>query len=66
MADQDQDQDTPTRSSNMEKAEGDRISEWGEGTSEGAGISNRPMGEEQSNQDAIPERGARKPGAHAG
>jgi hypothetical protein len=60
------DQDTPTRSSNMEKAEGDRKSEWGEGTSEGAGISNRPMDEETANQDAVPERGTRKPGAHAG
>jgi hypothetical protein len=61
-----QDQDTPNRSSNMEKAEGERKSEWGEGTSEGAGVSNRPMGEEIENQEAVPERGERKPGAHAG
>jgi hypothetical protein len=40
-----QDQDTPTRPSNKEKAEGERISEWGEGTSAGAGSSNRPQGE---------------------
>jgi hypothetical protein len=58
-----QDQDTPNRPSNMEKAEGERISEWGEGTSEGAGISNRPMGEENANQEAVPERGERKPDA---
>ena len=41
-------QDKPTRSSNMEKAEGDRKSEWGEGTSEGA-------------TDPVPERGQSKP-----
>jgi hypothetical protein len=52
-----QDQDTPNRPSNMEKAEGERISEWGEGTSEGAGSSNRPMGEETGNQGVVPERG---------
>jgi hypothetical protein len=70
------DQDTPTRSSNMEKAEGDRDtvtdtdtsrrSEWGEGTSEGGGITNRPLGEEVENQQEVPPRGDRKDGAHAG
>jgi hypothetical protein len=70
------DKDTPTRSSNMEKAEGDRDtvadtdsnrrSEWGEGTSEGGGITNRPLGEELDNQEQLPERGDRKDGAHAG
>jgi hypothetical protein len=54
-------QDTPTRSSNMEKAEGDRKSEWGEGTSEGAGASNRPMGEENVNPASTPERGVGTP-----
>jgi hypothetical protein len=44
------DQDKPSRSSNMEKGKGDRKSEWGEGTSEGAGASNRPMDEEIGNQ----------------
>ncbi|PYR94041.1 MAG: hypothetical protein DMF84_07415 [Acidobacteria bacterium] len=68
--------DTPTRSSNMEKAEGDRDtvantdttrrSEWGEGTSEGGGITNRPLGEEMENQEQVPERGDRKDGTHAG
>jgi hypothetical protein len=47
------DQDNPTRASNMEKAEGDRRSEWGEGTSEGAGASNRPMGEEAEKPDPV-------------
>jgi hypothetical protein len=46
------DQDTPTRSSNMEKAEGDRKSEWGEGTSEGATA-------------PVPERGQNTPAADA-
>jgi hypothetical protein len=50
-------QDTPNRPSNMEKAEGDRKSEWGEGTSEGAGASNRPMGQEPDSQTPMPERG---------
>lgn len=69
-------QDTPTRSSDMEKPEGDRNtvgetdttrrSEWGEGTSEGGGITNRPLGEETGNQEQVPERGDRKGGAHAG
>ena len=64
------DPNTPTRSSNMEKAEGDRESvgntdtprrsEWGEGTSQGGGITNRPIGEEIENQDAVPERGEDK------
>ncbi|NUR56410.1 MAG: hypothetical protein HOQ29_18360 [Acidobacteria bacterium] len=70
------DQERPTRSSNMEKAEGDRDtvsggetprrSEWGEGTSEGGGITNRPLAEETDQQKDVPERGDRKGGAHAG
>jgi hypothetical protein len=70
------DQDRPNRSSNMDKAEGDRDtvadtdtsrrSEWGEGTSEGGGITNRPLGEEGKNQQQVPERGDRKDGAQAG
>ena len=61
------DPNTPTRSSNMEKAEGDREtvgnvdtprkSEWGEGTSQGGGVSNRPVGEEAENQNQVPDRG---------
>ena len=64
------DNDTPTRSSNMEKAEGDRNtvgdadtnrrSEWGEGTSQGGGISNRPLGEEVQSQEEKPDRGDSK------
>jgi len=70
------DQDRPNRASNMEKAEGDRDtvadtdtsrrSEWGEGRSEGGGITNRPLGEEKGNQQEVPERGDRKDGAREG
>lgn len=62
--------------SKMEKAEGDRDtvkdteterrSEWGEGTSEGGGITNRPLAEEEENQNEVPDRGKSKGGAHAG
>ncbi|HET7695875.1 MAG TPA: hypothetical protein VFK57_09225 [Vicinamibacterales bacterium] len=66
------DQDIPTRSSNMEKAEGDRddapaprpetnYTERGR-----TGITNRPLDEEVENQKDVPERGESKPGAHAG
>ena len=60
------DTDRPNRQSNMEKAEGDRASaeqydERGE-----AGITNRPIDEEIDNQERVPDRGERKPGAHAG
>jgi hypothetical protein len=62
------DQDKPSRASNMEKAEGDRRSdaEHGVGNNEGAGISNRSADEEMENQESVPGRGGRKPGAHAG
>jgi hypothetical protein len=60
------DQDTPNKSSDIEKAEGDRAgADQYDGTS-GAGITNRPIDEEIANQEAVPERGERKPGAHAG
>lgn len=60
------DQDTPTRSSNMEKAEGDREPESQYDESGGAGISNRPLGEEVERQKEVPARGDAKPGGHAG
>ena len=60
------DPERPNRSSNMEKAEGDREtvgnvdtprqSEWGEGTSQGGGITNRPIGEEAETQQDVPPR----------
>ena len=60
------DQDTPTRSSNMEKAEGDRPETRYDDERGGAGITNRPLDEEVENQKDVPERGEAKPGAHAG
>jgi hypothetical protein len=55
------DPERPNRPSNMEKAEGDRESvgntdtprqsEWGEGTSQGGGTGNRPIGEEMEGQN---------------
>jgi hypothetical protein len=62
------DQDTPTRSSNMEKAEGDRDDAPESRYDErgGAGITNRPLDEEVENQKEVPPRGESKPGAHAG
>ena len=61
-----QEQDMPNRTSNMEKAEGERKSEWGEGTSSGAGASNPPMGEAIGNQEPVPERGDTTPGTQTG
>ena len=65
------DQDTPTRASNMEKAEGDRDDEQNRPEENyadrgGAGITNRPLDEEVENQKEVPPRGEAKPGAHAG
>lgn len=51
------DQDTPTRSSNMEKAEGDREPESRYDDTGGAGISNRPLGDEVERQKEVPARG---------
>jgi hypothetical protein len=67
------DKNTPTRSSNMEKAEGDRDTaqanrdvDYGNATPEGGGITNRPLEEEVDNQERLPDRGDTKGGAHAG
>lgn len=66
------DQDTPTRASNMAKAEGDREDaqetrpEENYAEKGGAGITNRPLSEEVDNQKEVPPRGKSKPGAHAG
>jgi hypothetical protein len=63
------DQDIPSRASNMEKAEGDREEapeNRYEERGKGAGITNRPLGEEIENQKEVPARGDSKPGAHAG
>jgi hypothetical protein len=62
------DQDSATRASNMEKAEGDRndAPETRYDERGGAGVTNRPLDEEIENQEEVPARGASKPGAHAG
>ena len=72
------DQDTPTRASNMEKAEGDRqdapearrdsedAPEARYDDRDGAGITNRPLDEEVENQKEVPPRGEAKRGAQAG
>lgn len=61
-----EDTDRPNRQSNMEKAEGDRASSGQDAERGDAGISNRPIDEEQDNQDRVPDRGESTPGAHAG
>lgn len=59
----------PNEASRKSKAEGER---WdttpagGRSTDEQAGITNRPLDEEQRNQARLPNRGDAKPGAHAG
>ena len=60
------DQDTPNRSSNMEKAEGEREPESRHDESGAAGISKRPLDDEVERQKEVPARGDAKPGAHAG
>jgi hypothetical protein len=52
----------PNDASRKSKAEGER---WNE-EQERSGISNRPLDEEEANQEAVPPRGDSKPGAHAG
>ena len=68
------DQQMPNDAARKSKAEGERWSPEGDmaganqagGSQQGGGITNRPLGEEQSEQAAVPERGESKPGAHAG
>ena len=62
------DQDTPSRASNMEKAEGDRqdapetrYDERGSASD----ITDRPMWEEIERQKEVPARGEAKPDGHA-
>lgn len=54
------DEQTPNSASEKGKAEGERTDGRGE-----TGITNRPLEEEEANQDAIPERGERKGDSHA-
>lgn len=52
--------EAPNHASSMEKAEGSR-----ENTNTGAGITNRPLEEEQKEQESLPPRGKSKDGSHA-
>lgn len=76
------DRNTPNQASNKSKAEGERWSsdpdtvERADSNSQrsgdsgpaddGGGITNRPLEEEQHNQDLVPDRGTAREGAHAG
>jgi len=74
-----QDRSTPSRAANQSKAEGDRWTSESDtverrdrnstgatSTDEGGGITNRPLEEETENQEAVPDRGTSREGAHAG
>jgi hypothetical protein len=68
MAEQTRDDNNqaPNHASSMEKAEGSRENmQRGDGTQHGAGITNRPLEEEQQEQDELPPRGTAKDGSHA-
>ena len=72
------DQNMPNDASRKSKAEGERWSPESENAGsdqrsgymntgdEATGITNRPLDEEISNQQSLPERGESRPGAHAG
>ena len=74
------DRSTPNQAANKSKAEGDRWTsesdtverrdrDSGADSStgdEGGGITNRPLHEENANQEAVPDRGKSRRGAHAG
>lgn len=56
------DRQSPNEASRKSKAEGER---W-DTDEQAGGITNRPLDEEKDSQEAVPERGESKPGAHAG
>jgi len=73
------DRDIPNPAANKSKAEGDhwhseadtvervdREAERQMPADEGGGITNRPLEEEERNQDRVPDRGDSREGAHAG
>jgi hypothetical protein len=71
------DRDMPNPAANKNKAEGDRWSSEADTVErvdrereipadEAGGITNRPLDEEERNQDRLPERGDAREGAHAG
>lgn len=54
------DEQAPNPASKKDKAEGERTHVRAE-----TGITNRPLEEEEANQNAVPERGERKGDSHA-
>lgn len=75
----DQDRDNPNPAADKSKAEGDRWSSEADTVErrdreaerqipadEGGGITNRPLEEEERNQDRLPDPGGSREGAHAG
>lgn len=72
----DQDQNMPNDASRKSQAEGDRMAsddrKRGANTpgaaadEQAGGITNRPLDEERESQEAVPDRGASRPDAHAG
>jgi hypothetical protein len=56
----------PNRASSMEKAEGSRENaQGGNAHQQAAGITNRPLEQEQEEQESLPPRGRSKDGSHA-
>ena len=73
----DQDRKNPNPAADKSKAEGDRWSSEADTVErvdrerktpadEAGGITNRPLQEEERNQDRLPDRGDARDGAHAG
>ena len=75
--DNDRHSSIPNRTANKSKAESDRWASEDDTVerrdrartsedTEAGGITNRPLAEESANQDAVPDRGRPRDGAHAG
>jgi hypothetical protein len=57
--------DIPNQAANKEPAEGSRENVAANAGDNAGGITNRPLDEEQENQDRVPPRGETKGGSHA-
>jgi hypothetical protein len=59
-------EEEPNHASSMEQAEGSRDNvQDGDAHQPAAGITNRPLEEEQQEQESLPPRGTSKGGSHA-
>jgi hypothetical protein len=58
------DENIPNQAANRKPAEGSR-EDVGASRDEAGGITNRPLAEEQDNQERLPPRGESKEGGHA-